>query len=478
MAGLLVSVGNRGGVVGTQSIIALVVFGRFSQPADQALGLATLVLAGGLAQVVVPQRRALAAAPAQSARRHRRGLPRAGLAGRRLRRGVDAARGRGDRRGRGQPGLPHAVRRRRRDHAAQPRQRGLPDARADHGHPRAAAPAERRGRRARRPRPTSPVRRALASTAAALDTAALAIQGDEDAFRSACCGAAPSSTPRSRPTAGGDPGRRRCTWTAGSPRWPDRSAPSPPCHRPPAGAAACAPVGPTRAPTIRSTALRADLEQMRANMSIRSPAGRHALRLAVIVPVAALIARELPAPAQLLDGGGGGHGPAPRVRRHLHARRRASAGHLPGRRAGRRHRGHASTRRAARPSSWSARWPGRATRCSRPASRSGSASSPRSWCSCSTWSAPTRWPPPPTGCRHARRRRHRPARLRAVANVGAHLGLAVPGRSRRRRARLRRRRAHRRGGGTPARRPADARAGTTGPPGPHDRRVHRGPLAV
>src|SRR6202012_2780745 len=52
MAGLLVAVGNRAGAVGTQSIIALVVFGRFSQPADQALGLATLVLAGGLAQVV------------------------------------------------------------------------------------------------------------------------------------------------------------------------------------------------------------------------------------------------------------------------------------------------------------------------------------------------------------------------------------------------------------------------------------------
>src|SRR6201995_3488443 len=52
MAGLLVAVGNRGGVIGTQSIIALVVFGRFPQPAGQALGLATLVLTGGLAQVV------------------------------------------------------------------------------------------------------------------------------------------------------------------------------------------------------------------------------------------------------------------------------------------------------------------------------------------------------------------------------------------------------------------------------------------
>jgi uncharacterized membrane protein YccC len=50
--GLLVGVGNRGGVVGNQAIIAVVVFGRFSEPAPQALGLAALVLVGGLAQVV------------------------------------------------------------------------------------------------------------------------------------------------------------------------------------------------------------------------------------------------------------------------------------------------------------------------------------------------------------------------------------------------------------------------------------------
>jgi uncharacterized membrane protein YccC len=49
--GLLVSIGNRGGAVGVQAIIAVIVFGRFSEPAAQALGLAALVLAGGLAQV-------------------------------------------------------------------------------------------------------------------------------------------------------------------------------------------------------------------------------------------------------------------------------------------------------------------------------------------------------------------------------------------------------------------------------------------
>src|SRR5207302_8454677 len=44
-AGLLVSLGNRGGVIGTQAIIAVVVFGRFSQPAAESAALAGLVLA-------------------------------------------------------------------------------------------------------------------------------------------------------------------------------------------------------------------------------------------------------------------------------------------------------------------------------------------------------------------------------------------------------------------------------------------------
>jgi uncharacterized membrane protein YccC len=50
--GLSVGLGNRGGVVGNQAIIAFVVFGRFSQPADASAGLAGLVLAGGLSQVL------------------------------------------------------------------------------------------------------------------------------------------------------------------------------------------------------------------------------------------------------------------------------------------------------------------------------------------------------------------------------------------------------------------------------------------
>ncbi|MBV8220352.1 MAG: FUSC family protein [Solirubrobacterales bacterium] len=50
--GLLVALGSRGGVIGNQAMIAFVVFGRFSQPAPAALALAGLVLAGGFAQVL------------------------------------------------------------------------------------------------------------------------------------------------------------------------------------------------------------------------------------------------------------------------------------------------------------------------------------------------------------------------------------------------------------------------------------------
>jgi uncharacterized membrane protein YccC len=49
--GLLVAVGQRAAVLGTQGVIAVVVFGRFAEPLPGAFGLAGLVLAGGLATV-------------------------------------------------------------------------------------------------------------------------------------------------------------------------------------------------------------------------------------------------------------------------------------------------------------------------------------------------------------------------------------------------------------------------------------------
>lgn len=39
-SGLIVAVGRRGAVIGTQAVIGLVVFGRFSQPIPSTLGLA------------------------------------------------------------------------------------------------------------------------------------------------------------------------------------------------------------------------------------------------------------------------------------------------------------------------------------------------------------------------------------------------------------------------------------------------------
>jgi uncharacterized membrane protein YccC len=52
MVGLLVALGRRGAVVSTQAVIGIVVFGRFGEPVAAALGLAGLVLAGGLAMVL------------------------------------------------------------------------------------------------------------------------------------------------------------------------------------------------------------------------------------------------------------------------------------------------------------------------------------------------------------------------------------------------------------------------------------------
>ena len=292
MAGLLVAVGNRGGAVGTQSIIALVVFGRFSQPADQALGLATLVLAGGLAQVVflsvvrwpLPLRnqraataaayRALAALAAASDEVST--LPAAeaideaeaslasptlfgDAAVTTLRSLVNEAF-----RMRVQIMAVHALLRQLR--AGGHEQTGAPD---------------------------SPVRRALAVTSGALSTAALAIGGDEDAFQRLLQRSAELDA-EVKAYGGGDPGSpalhldRRLAALAGQVR---AVAALSPAAGKGGGLRTRRPYPRTNHPLDR---LRTDLELIRANMSIHSPAGRHAVRLAVVIPLAALIARELP----------------------------------------------------------------------------------------------------------------------------------------------------------------------------------------
>ncbi len=52
LGGMLVGLGRQAGIVGFQAILAVVVFGRFTEPLGPALGIAGLVAAGGLAQVL------------------------------------------------------------------------------------------------------------------------------------------------------------------------------------------------------------------------------------------------------------------------------------------------------------------------------------------------------------------------------------------------------------------------------------------
>ena len=288
LGGLLAAVGNRGGVLGTQAIIAVVVFGRFSQPAAAALGLAALVLAGGLAQVLFlslvrwpsplrAQRMATAAAyralaevagapsdvstlPAASA------LDDAAMtlasptlfgdpAIMTLRSLVDEGH-----RLRVQLSAIHAVKRRR----------SGPGARV--GEDPAASPAA-----------------ALAAAAEGLGLAALAIEGDAAAGQAlagrvaelgarADAAAAALGGPHPAPA---EPATvqltRRLSALAGQLRAVGSLAPA---AGKGGGLRGRRPQRRTNRPLQR---LLADLDQMRANASLDSPVGRHAVRLAVVV---------------------------------------------------------------------------------------------------------------------------------------------------------------------------------------------------
>jgi uncharacterized membrane protein YccC len=296
MGGLLVGVGNRGGVVGTQAIIAVVAFGRFSEPPLQALGLAALVLTGGLAQVVflsvvrwpLPLRgqrdstaaayrslSALAAAADEAST-----LPAAAA--------LDEAEAAlasptmfGD------PALmtlrslvSEGYRLRVQLMAIHTLLRRLGDAA-----PEVAGD------------PDSTARQALALTASALDTAALAIQGDADAAgrlerrMSELNGVVGANADRQSAGVGDAAAlhmARRFAALSGQIRAVCSLAPS---AGEGGGLRSRRPYRRTNQPLER---IRADLGLLRANVSFDSPVGRHALRLAVIVPVAVLIARELP----------------------------------------------------------------------------------------------------------------------------------------------------------------------------------------
>jgi uncharacterized membrane protein YccC len=316
LAGLLVALGARGAVLGTQAIIAVVVFGRFSQPAAQALGLAGFVLAGGMAQVVFlsvvrwptplrGQREATAAAyrelariaagpgdastlPAASALDDAQSALASGSLfgdsalmtlrsltseGLRLRVQITAI---------------HALIERARAHGSRP------------------APALAQA--------ASSV---LVATAAALGAAARAITGEEAADpelatrvaavsaqveqAAELAGLTRAGTSELRP-AGSERGAstsvepialrtqlvRRLAALAGQLRAVQTLAPA-------AGrGGGLRSRRPHRRANRTLARLQADLALLRANASLDSPAGRHALRLAIVVPAAELIARELP----------------------------------------------------------------------------------------------------------------------------------------------------------------------------------------
>ncbi|MBV9714387.1 MAG: FUSC family protein [Solirubrobacterales bacterium] len=303
MAGLLVSLGRRGAVIGTQSIIAAVVFGRFSEPGGQALGLAALVLAGGLTQVLFlsivrwpsPLRarreataaayRALAAlavaSPEESA------LPAAGA--------LDEA----------EAAVSSATL------FAEPALITLRSL-VTEGHrlrvqlsalrfllDRDEAAGEHLDQEYR-----ESVERALAQAAAGLGQAARTLAGERPAAeelgrRAAALSAeAEALAQRSAADTGElmaspDRARRvqithRLSSLAGQLRAVASLAPAAGQAR---GLRARRPYGRAWRPLA---GLRADLDQIRANATLQSPAGRHALRLAVVVPVAEVISRQLP----------------------------------------------------------------------------------------------------------------------------------------------------------------------------------------
>jgi uncharacterized membrane protein YccC len=288
-------------VIGTQAVIAVVVFGRFSQPVLPALGLAGLVLAGGSAQVLFVsivrwpsplrvQRKATGAAyralsKLAAATPETSSLPAAAA--------LDAA------------------------ESTLASQRLFADAAVltlrsliDEGHRTrvqlSAIHGLVRQREALADRLLDPSReavdRALQLAADGLALAARAVEGDRDA-----AAALPDQVAQMSSAAAGHPTRRQTTEPgarlaasaevqmsrrlsalAGQLRAVGQLAPA---GGEGGGLRSRRPHQRTNAPLER---LRADLALIRANASLQSPAGRHALRLAVVVLIAELISRQLP----------------------------------------------------------------------------------------------------------------------------------------------------------------------------------------
>ncbi len=290
--GMLVGIGRQAGVVGFQAILAVIVFGRFTEPLGPALGIAGLVAAGGIAQVVFQsvvrwptplagQRRATAAAYRALAElavgtARTSAIPAADA--------LDEAEA--SLSGASLLGSPAVI-----------PLRSL----VNEGHRLRVAITTLNGLASRLSADGEPARAVhaiAAGTDATLRAAAEAIErpvtDDEQAARLADrVSDAIAQLARAPEPAGEPPGiwpvlLRRLAALGGQLRAVASLAP-------PAGAGA--PLR-GRRPHPRTgqplRALRSDLTVLRANLSVQSPATRHAVRLAIIVPGAELIARALP----------------------------------------------------------------------------------------------------------------------------------------------------------------------------------------
>jgi uncharacterized membrane protein YccC len=283
--GLLVGVGNRGGVVGNQAIIAVVVFGRFSQPPAEAVGLAGLVLTGGLAQVlflsIIRWPLPLRAQRQATAHAYRKLAELAAAEG-------DAST------------LPAGA---ALDDAADSLSSGalLGDAAMMTLRSLVSEGARLRVQlmalnalRHRNQADTVPLDSALHLTASALDVAADTIDGNQAAgsHLTELVGQLSETADReaAAPTLGAVSPyiARRLQALAGQLRAIATLAPA--AGRG-GGLRSRRPYGRTGRPVQRVIA---DLAQLRANVSLESPVWRHALRLALVVPLTTLLARELP----------------------------------------------------------------------------------------------------------------------------------------------------------------------------------------
>jgi uncharacterized membrane protein YccC len=304
IGGLLVVIGNRGGAVGIQAIIAVVVFGRFSEPAPAALSLAGLVLVGGLAQVLLQslvrwppplraQRAATAAAYRELEKLARPSDPASVLTPAEA---LDDAQASlesptlfGDSAMMTLRSLVSEAYRLRiqlialdallRQHAPAGRGRASRRHQPEDGAPLPAVALAQRTR--------DSAERALELTAQVIEA-----RRDQEDELYRLTGQLSAAIDAHRATLTGDPVERQITRRLESLSGQLRAVAS-------LAAAAGAdgglrsrrPVRRTNRPRERA---RANLDQLRANMSLQSPAARHAIRLAVVVPIAALIARELP----------------------------------------------------------------------------------------------------------------------------------------------------------------------------------------